>query len=195
MFEDEIPCQDAGEQSPRPIYGAEDRWAKFAAQVGAQQQVAGCPMASEIVVEPVTYTQRTQPYDPPRYRLCGKQQPPALRATRAGGEWMDDVTEDMAIEGLKLLQHHRGLKELVQEEASRLQGGGGMEIDCQVLQEVQRSLHQLEKELTEAGEAWRTGTMIRSLKVEEEEVLQTQTISQFGSGEKELGGMDTGIQD
>ena len=51
-------------------------------------------MASEIVVEPITYAKESQPYNPPRYRLHGKQQPnleerlpPALRVTPGwGGE-------------------------------------------------------------------------------------------------------------
>ena len=115
LFDDEEPQPEVFNPSMPPVVGAEDLWDKFASQLGAKQEANGCPIAQEIEVEPIS---KLQSYDPPRYRLHGKQaaqQPPALRVTRAGGECM--------VEGIKLLQH-QGLKRLVQEEASRLQDGG-----------------------------------------------------------------------
>lgn len=52
-----------------------------------------------------------------------------------------------------------------------------MEVDSKALQEVHRSVQQLEMELTEISEDRKQSAKVRSLKAEEEEVLQTQTIS------------------
>ena len=170
LFDEEASQPEAFTTSMPQVKGAEDLWDKFASQLGAKQEANGCPIAQEIEVEPVTHPSKLQGYDPPRFRLQGKQaaqQHPALRVTRAGGECM--------VEGIKLLQH-QGFKRLVQEEASRLQDGGVTESDSVVLQAVHSSLQQLEGELTEMCESQDWEIKVRSLKVEEEQVLQTQTI-------------------
>ena len=170
LFDEEASQPEAFNTSMPQVKGAEDLWDKFASQLGAKQEANGCPIAQEIEVEPVTHPSKLQGYDPPRFRLQGKQaaqQHPALRVTRAGGECM--------VEGIKLLQH-QGFKRLVQEEASRLQDGGVTESDSVVLQAVHSSLQQLEGELTEMCESQDWEIKVRSLKVEEEQVLQTQTI-------------------
>ena len=169
-----------GLKHPQRVFGAEDIWEHFAAQVKERSQAEppGGQAQDDIVVEPVVYSNTFPAYDPPRYRLHGKQaedvnnrMSPALRVTRAGGEWSCGSLE----EGLKLLQH-QGLKQLVEEDASRLQDGRVLEIDSKVIQEVHRSLNQLEKELTEMNDAQSERIKIKAMKVEEEEVLQTQTI-------------------
>ena len=156
----------------RQVYGAEDIWEKYASQVGGNQTTS--ITVPELEVEPVVYEKEFHPYDPPRHRIHGKQaghpdlqQPPALRVTRAGGECLR--------EGLQLLQH-QGLKALLQEEASRIQDGEALNLDPAVLQEVHRSVAQLETELTEMNKEHQEDMKIKSMKVEEEEVLQTQTI-------------------
>ena len=165
-------------EPPGPVVGAEDHWAKFASQIGAKKEANGCPIAQEIEVEPITGPDQLHSYDPPRYRLHGKQaapldeqQPPALRVTRAGGE----CSGPNMCEGLKLLQH-QALKVLVKEDSSRLQEGGVTSGDSEVLQAIHRELVQLEDELTEMDGEKETVRRMCSMKVEEEEVLQTQTI-------------------
>ena len=78
-------------------------------------------------------------------------------------------------EGLKLLQH-QALKALVKEESSRLQEGGVTSCESEVLQAVHRTMVQLEDELTEIDRKKEVVRKLCSMKVEEEEVLQTQTI-------------------
>ena len=173
LFDEEEMVPDVPHDPSRRVHGAEDIWEKYAAQVGMKP--TDSTIVPQLEVEPVVYEKEFHPYDPPRYRLCGKQagnselqQPPALRVSRAGGECC-------LSEGLKLLQH-QGFKELIQEEASRVQDGGAVSLDPMVLQEVHQSVIQLESELTAMSEVQQERARLKSMKVEEEEVLQTQTI-------------------
>ena len=123
-------------------------------------------------------------YDPPKYRLQGKQVPldfpsakPVLCPLRTGGEsgeeqnsGLSTCEEDKWVEGINLLQH-RILKEMVLEETSRVPTGGvGPEVGL-LLEQLHRSVSALEQVMSQPPQ-------LRSIQFDDKgEVLQTQTVS------------------